>query len=29
MMAKAKALTAYYDRHAARPSFLNTDPWAS
>jgi glutathione S-transferase len=29
MMAKAKALTAYYDRHATRPSFVNTDPQAS
>ncbi len=29
MMAKAKALTAYYDRNATRPSFVNTTPPAS
>ena len=29
MMAKAKALTAYYERHASRPSFRNTAPPAN
>jgi glutathione S-transferase len=29
MMAKAKALTAYYERHATRPSFRNTAPPAN